>query len=150
MNGIVERISISDNQPKLHLDETPRAAVSEESGELEQGTYSYKVVWGTSDGERLAVELETSVPQDASGAIELSNLPVTSGQKQIYRTDNSGTGRYYLVETLTDGSRANYLDTTADSNLSKSVLTGTPFPVSLDRSYSVSLPNVSEIRPPGQ
>jgi len=54
------------------------------------------------------------------------------------------------VGTLADGSESSYLDTSSDEQLSATVLrNGIPLIDNTSRSFTISLQNVGEIRPPG-
>jgi len=152
VNGVVDRVSIANGEPKLHLNLEPNADASGEEGDLQAGTYDYRVVWNDEAGNLFSVELDPITTTGEAGvdqAVLLSNLPATSTAKRVYRTDQSGSGNYRLVATLTDGSQATYLDTTSDANLSQSVLVGAPSPIDSERNFTVSLRNVGEIRSPG-
>jgi flagellar basal-body rod modification protein FlgD len=156
VTGVVSRVSIENGQPKLHLDLAVKAEPSIETGELNKGQYSYRVVW---QGEKGAEGFELSGDNAVSTlggsnykSVRLQNLPTGTGPKRIYRTDSSGGGEYRLVGTITDSSQSSFLDTTADDSRSETRQTEdfrmeSKFGI---RSYKVSLNNVSEIRPPGQ
>jgi flagellar basal-body rod modification protein FlgD len=159
VTGIVKEVSIENGQPKLRLDLDSGAEPSVESGDLEKGTYSYRVVWKDDDGKLVGIDLSgdnaisTVDPQGLSNykSIKLSNLPESDGAKQIYRTDKTGTGEYRLVATVPDGKQASYHDKTADDARSETRLT-LPFGTSAryrTRSFQVSLSNVAEIRAAG-
>jgi len=155
--GIVDRVSISDGDPKLHLNLGPKARPAEEAGDIEAGTYKYRVVWSDDQGNRVAIDpvasdgVENGAIQitDDGQSILISGLPVTTVGKQVYRTDASGTGNYRLVGTISSGDDSYFLDTTSDTDLSQTVLQGNP-PLldNSERSFIVSLRNVGEIRPP--
>lgn len=155
VSGIVSRVAIENGKPKLHLDLAAQATPTIEAGDLEKGTYSYRVVWQGDHGLE-GIELSGS---DAVSTIDglnnyqsirLRNLPTSDGPKQIYRTDATGEGDYQLVAILTDGNQSTYHDTTADDDRSETRQTQTfdrdaRFRV---RSFEVSLDNVAEIRAP--
>lgn len=61
---------------------------------------------------------------DLTGSVDISNLPAV-GIKRLYRTKVGGTGTYYLVAEIADGTTT-YHDTLHDKNL------GMKAPVSLD------------------
>lgn len=151
VTGVVDRITISDGKPKLHLEEGAQIKISDEPGDLEAGSYLYRVVWqDPKSGKLLGVETEQLVSlSEGDNAVSISNLPLTDQPKQIYRTKKNGDGQYFLVDTLTSGTTSNYIDTTADADLSSTVLTRTPQLIDkATRSFQVSLENVGEIRPP--
>jgi hypothetical protein len=54
------------------------------------------------------------------------------------------------VGSMTDNKKATFLDTMATEDLSDRVLAGTPQIMKTRRSFTVSLKNVGEIRPPGE
>jgi flagellar hook assembly protein FlgD len=152
VTGLVEKVSVADGQPKLHLDLNPRAEVSDEAGEVEPGEYEYRVVW-KHEGRLLGVDPlarteDKSITVDDDGsAILISNLPVTTTSKQVFRRE-AGENDFHLVGTLADGKSATFLDTVASDNLAELVLSGTPQMMDPSRSFTVSLKNVGEIRPP--
>jgi len=156
VEGVVSSVSISDGEPKLHLDLGPKARPTDETGEIEAGTYQYRVVWRDEAGNQFAIDPVASDGIEG-GAIQLtgdpqsiliSGLPVTTTAKQIYRTDGTGAGNFRLVDTLTDGNVSSYVDSTSDANLSQTALNGTPTLLdNTQRSFTVSLNNVGEIRP---
>jgi flagellar hook assembly protein FlgD len=150
VTGEVKRVAIADGVPKLHLEEAAGARVSEKEGDLDKGKYNYRIVWEDDKGNLLGIETATPIDVDSDGkSVLLANLPVTDKAKQIYRTKVGGTGPFYLVGALNSGDAATFQDTTADANLSATVLSRTPaFVLNAHRTYEVSLNNVGEIRPP--
>jgi len=151
VDGTVQRISIIDGKPKLHIDERPGVGVSQEPGELDEGSYRYRIVWEDSGGNRFGVETEQAIEISGSQkAVDISNLPETNVPKRIYRTKADGTGPYQLVAILPDGRTSSYLDTTSDEDLLPTALNdgGIQFLTEPTRSFTVSLNNVGEIRPP--
>ncbi len=150
VSGVVDRITVSNGTPKLHLQKDSGITVSDQAGDLEKGKYRYRIVWSDNNGNLFGVETEQPVELDANGkSVQISSLPVTDKPKQIYRTKAGGEGPYYLVDTLTKGTTGSYLDKKSDADLSGTTLTKTPQIVSdPSRSFEVSLNNVGEIRPP--
>ncbi len=154
VSGTVNRVSIENGQPKLHLDLTMKAEPSIEKGEVDKGTFSYRIVWQGENGEPEGIELsgEDAVSTLSNlgtdyQSIKLGNLPITKSMKQIYRTDSSGEGDYRLVGILTDGKQSTYLDKTSDAERSETRQT-LPFdtdPKFRLRNFKISLSNVSEI-----
>jgi flagellar hook assembly protein FlgD len=149
VDGIVNRVSIDGGVPKLHVDLSTDVTVSADEGNIDTGTYSYRVVW-EEGGKLFGVELsgEQAVTTDGPGsAITVRNLPKTSVSKHVYRTDASGEGAYQLVG-ITGGSKGSFIDKLADDERSETRL-AQPFQplTNLGRSYEVSLNNVSGIRP---
>ena len=156
VSGTVTRVTIENGAPKLHLDLAMSAQPSIEQGDLDKGTYSYRVVWAGDDGALEGIELSgpdaVSTENGLSDfqSIVLGNLPITASGKHIYRTNSTGEGDYRLVATLTDGTQSSYRDTTGDDARSETRQTE-PFnddPRQSIRSFKVSLSNVSEIRSP--
>jgi flagellar basal-body rod modification protein FlgD len=148
VQGVVGRVSVADGQPKLHLDLGPQAAASSEPGSIEAGAYEYRVAW-TENGTLFALDplnggkLTLTGTSGVDAAVQLRNLPTTPGVKQVYRRDATSGGAFFLVDTLSDGKQATYLDTKAREELS-----GATLMVTSERKFQVSLKNVSEIRPP--
>ena len=145
-------VSVDGGDPKLRLQLSTGASASTVEGEVESGTYSYRVVWYNDDGERFGIELsgDNAVTVDnANGetSIQVANLPITSNRKEIYRTDKTGEGNYQLVGILTDGSDGSFTDRISDGE--RSTAFAGSFQSSIgQRTYEVSLSNVGEISPP--
>jgi flagellar basal-body rod modification protein FlgD len=155
VNGTVTRVSIEGGKPKLHLDLALSAEPSIEKGDVAKGEYGYRILWADERGGLQGIELAGADAVSTQGgndyqSIILSNLPITAGAKQIYRTDKSGAGDYQLVAVLTDGGQSSYRDTTADDARSETRQTEPfqPVPRETIRSFKVSLSNVAEIRAP--
>jgi flagellar basal-body rod modification protein FlgD len=154
--GFVNRVSIDKGVPKLHVDNETTAEASSAEGEIDAGKYSYRVVWQDEAGKLFGVEFSgdkavtTTGVEGVDRAIELRNLPITSGPKEVYRTDATGTEPYQLVGTIVNGKQGTFIDRLADADRSGTRLTQS-FQRSAvaTRSYLVSLNNVSAIRPPG-
>ncbi len=155
VTGKVVRVSVSDGQPKLHLDLNPHAESSSDEGNVAAGDYEYRVVWSDDKGNLVGVDPLADVEGDKlslSGdphSVLLSNLPVSLTEKQVFRRE-AGTTDFHLVGAITDGKQSTFLDTTATADLSDYVMTGTPQLTSPSREFIVSLKNVGEIRPPGK
>jgi flagellar basal-body rod modification protein FlgD len=151
VTGTVERVSVANGQPKLHLDLDPRAAVSTEAGDIAAGEYEYRVTWQF-DGKLYGVD--PLAKQDGSLTVKgddksilLGNLPVTLSQKQVFRREKGETN-FHLVGSITDGKKSTFLDTTATEDLSDYIMTGEPTMQSPSRTFVVSVKNVGVIRPP--
>jgi flagellar basal-body rod modification protein FlgD len=154
VTGVVDKISVAGGKPKLHLDLNPRATISNETGEMDEGQYEYLVVWtqkgvlqgvdplANATGKKIRVEAD-------GGAVQLSNLPETSVAKHVYRRE-VGSEDYHLVGSIADGKKATFLDTVSNDDLSPLVLGETPTMVTPNRKFTVSLNNVGEIRPPAK
>jgi flagellar basal-body rod modification protein FlgD len=152
VTGLVERVSVANGQPKLHLDLTPRVAGSEEAGELEAGEYEYRVVWTENDklfgvDPLTAADAESIVVEEDGAAVQLSNLPQTTVAKHVYRR-KAGEQDFQLVGSISDPKGATFLDGVSNEDLSDQMLGGTPQMMDPSRSFVVSLKNVGEIRPP--
>lgn len=152
ITGMVDRVSVADGQPKLHLDLNPRITKQPGEGEIAAGEYEYRVVW-QEEGQSFSVDplatvegKKLKITEDDSAAL-ISNLPTTASTKQIFRR-TVGEQDFHLVGQLTDVKASTYLDTTATEDLSNLVLTGTPQEIEPKRTFTVSLKNVGEIRPP--
>ena len=162
VTGVVNRISIADGTPSIHLDFGSRAEMSEQPGSVEEGTYVYKVVYEATDArgenQQFSIDLgnfaaapgsadaPVTVPRDGA-AIRISHLPQTNGPKRIYRAHAGRPDDFRLVTVLTDGRAASYMDTAGTAALSASRLTGTTLPTQGRRSHQIGLGNISAIRP---
>jgi flagellar basal-body rod modification protein FlgD len=151
--GLVDSISIDKGSPKLKV-ENPTGVVpsSAEGGNIEAGLYSYRVVWEDDGGNLFGMDFDKTIrttgDEGYDKAIQISNLPTTSGQKQIYRTNGTGEGAYQLVGTI-DGKKASFVDKLSDSERSATRLTRSFSRSAISaRTYNVSLNNVSEVQPP--
>jgi flagellar basal-body rod modification protein FlgD len=157
VEGLVDRISVANGRPKLHLELGSKIKPSDIEGQIEAGQYQYRVVWQSQQGVLLGVDplesqggsINTQGQTGADQALRISNLPVTDVSKQIYRTDGSDSGKFHLVGTLDDGTSSTFLDTTSNANLGKSVLTQAPQLIQSIRSVEINLNNIDEVRPPG-
>jgi flagellar basal-body rod modification protein FlgD len=156
VDGMVDRISIANGQPKLHLDLASTAQASTKEGQIETGTYQYRVVWEDQSGTLLGVDpLQSKGGSITVGgipgidqSIALGNLPLTNVTKQVYRTDNTGQGPLHLVGTIPNGQTGTFLDTASVAQMSSKTLTTTPQLVESTKGHTVSLNNVGEIKPP--
>jgi flagellar basal-body rod modification protein FlgD len=155
ITGIVSRVSIDKGVPKLHVENLPLVMPSSATGNIDAGTYAYRVTWNDVDGNLFGMEFSGDKAITTTGeagmdrAIQLRNLPVTAGPKFIYRTNASGSGEYQLMGVIADGGQAGFLDVTGDGDRHGSPLTQPFQPVAVTyRSYDISLNNVSAIRPP--
>lgn len=155
VTGVVERVSVADGRPKLHLDLNPRAKVADDEGSIEAGEYEYRVVWQSEKGALVGVD-PLATDDGKSGTLKLtgeaqavliSNLPASTSMKQVFRR-KVGEDDFQLVGSLTDVKAATFLDTTSGEDLSDYVLSGAPQLLEPVRQFTVSLNKVSEIRPP--
>lgn len=155
VEGVVDRVSIDKGVPKLHVEGAPTLAKSGAGGSVDAGTYSYRVIWQDSSGKLFGLEfsgkdaITTNGEAGVDQAIQLRHLPVTSGPKQVYRTDGTGKGTYQLVGTISDGNQSTFTDTMADAERTTSLTRDFVRVSAGARSYDVSLSNVAAIRPPG-
>jgi hypothetical protein len=126
--------------------------LSEEKGDVEAGEYEYRVVW-QDDGALVGVDplagiegKKLKIAGDGQ-AVLLSNLPKSTGAKQVFRRE-VGEEDFHLVGSLSDVNASTFLDRTATADLSQLVLSGAPQLMEPVRTFTVSLKNVGEIRPP--
>jgi flagellar basal-body rod modification protein FlgD len=151
VNGIVERVSIADGQPTLHVEEQTQAKAHSGEGDLEAGNYSYRVVWEDETGQRIGIALdglETTGEEGVDCAIELAKLPKSTTPKTVFRTDKSGSGSFYQVGVIPDGSQSTFVDRLSDEELSSNILQGRIVAAEAVRRYEMRLKNVTDIRPP--
>jgi hypothetical protein len=156
IEGRVKQVSIDKGEPKLHVDLNTGLEPSSFDGELEKGTYGYRVVWDDGAGNLFGLDfsdeqaITTTGKQGTDRSVQLSNLPQTHGPKYIYRTNATGEGDYRLVGILHDGKQATFVDGLSEQERAQGTLLTQGFQQSLAkfRSYVVSLKNVSFIRPP--
>ena len=157
VTGVVDKVSVTDGQPKLHVASYPSLATADGNGEVGEGSYKYQVVWqDSSSGQLMGLDFSAhpitttgTVGQDQ--AIQISNLPATASPKYVYRSDASGNGPYELVGQTTDGSQGTFLDKLSDAERNATAQLTQTFqtPTISARSYDVTLSNVSAIEPPG-
>jgi len=147
--GIVDRITINDGKPEIHINATSRAVPSQIDGRIEDGTYRYKIVFERSDGQLGAIELgpiTTSGRNGLDSSILLTNLPATPGTKSVYRTDETGEGEYYLINNIANGSADSYIDSASNRERSRTTLNVPTIAEYGGRRFTAALDNVSEIR----
>src|SRR5262249_44197797 len=101
VSGIVDKVSITDGEPKLHVASYPSISTVSGPGEVAAGSYKYQVVWQDSTGKMISLDfsdhpITTSGTTGVDAAIQLNNLPETSSPKYVYRSDASGNGPYRL------------------------------------------------------
>ncbi|MCO6047352.1 hypothetical protein NG895_25910 [Aeoliella sp. ICT_H6.2] len=151
VTGNVRRVSIDGGQPKLDLAVGPVATASEGEGQVDEGKYTYEVVWDGADDTEYSFEVSVNTESlsEFNGSIQVNNLPETSGPKRVYRTDNTGTGERRLVGTIQSGSTSTFTDSMA-SSARGSVLSTTPQQLSVANRVTVTLNNVAQIEPPGE
>jgi flagellar basal-body rod modification protein FlgD len=154
ITGIVNRVAIDKGVPKLHVENSPGLARSTADGEIEEGTYSYRVVWDGGNDTLLGMDfsgdkaITTTGTEGVDRAIHIQGLPVTDGPKYVYRTDKTGTGKYQLVGVVASD-MGSVVDDTADADRNGQTLTSSFQKVTATkREYDIALGNVSAIRPP--
>ena len=154
ITGVVNRVAIDKGVPKLHVNNIPAVLPSTEDGEIEAGTYGYKIVWKGAGDQWVGMDfsgdkaITTTGTEGVDRAIKIQGLPVTDGTKYIYRTDKTGTGAYQLVGMLSDGKIGTIVDNTPDSGRNPTTLYQSFQSVSTTpREYDIALSNVSAIRP---
>ena len=157
IEGRVKQVSIDKGEPKLHVDLNAKLEPSSFDGDLEKGTYGYRVVWEDGAGNLFGLDfsdeqaITTTGKEGTDRSVQLKNLPQTHGPKYIYRTDATGDSNdYRLVGILHDGKQATFVDGLSDQERAQGTALTQGFQQSLAkfRSYVVSLKNVSFIRPP--
>lgn len=151
VSGNVRRVSIDGGQPKLDLAVGPVALSAQAEGKVEEGQYVYEVVWTGKEGQEFSFEVEadTRALTDFEGAIQINNMPDTTGPKRIYRTDASGTGERRLVGELANGTTTTFVDSMATKDRG-TLLSTQPQQLGVARRVTVTLNNVAQIEPPTQ
>lgn len=91
------------------------------TGNIDAGTYRYKVVFVDASGNESAPSAEIGpVTVAANQAIDLNNIPAANNttfvDRRIYRTDSSGTGEYHYVGSLGDATTTTFQDTVSDAD----------------------------------
>lgn len=150
VSGIVKVVTITGGKPLLDLAVEPTATIAKEEGAVAEGTYIYEVTWRTDEGTLFGLEFGTSSKgiKDFGGAIRLNNLPETSGEKSIYRTDKTGKGDRKLVGVLLQGKSTTFVDRVSDADRKGDPITEQAQRIQYANRVRVSLNNVGEIRPP--
>lgn len=155
VEGVVQRISVQNGEPKLHLDVNTEAVASDEEGELGPGKYAYRVVWENNTGDLFGLDFSgdkavtTTGTKDKDTSIALRNLPQTEKPKYVYRSGADGKEPFELVGVIADGKQASYIDGLADEDRTGTQLTRDfQRTIAQGRTYDISLRNVSAIRPP--
>ncbi len=154
--GLVDRVSIVDGVPQLHVEGKTRAAPAAVDGKIEAGTYRYRVVFEKVDDQgrqiRYGMDLgpvETTGTPERDRAIALSNLPATAGPKMIYRTDASGGGDYRLAARVEDGQQTSFVDTFGDDELAdRVVFTGQTTAYAGSQRFLLELDKLTQIQLP--
>lgn len=150
VSGIVKMVTIAGGKPKLDLAVGATATISEKEGDVAEGKYVYEVVWESDEGILFGMEIPASTGgvSDFGGTIQLNNLPETSGEKSIYRTDKTGEGDRKLVRVLPQGKSTTFVDRVSDADRTGEPITEKVQLLEFARRVTVSLNNVGEIRPP--
>lgn len=149
VSGNVRLVSIKDGTPTLDLAVETSASADTSEGEVEKGNYIYDVVWESDDGVLFGTEVETSTNSltNFQGTIRLNNLPETSTEKKVYRTNASGEGERKLVGTITNGKATSFVDNKSNSDRGETITAQVQL-VDFASRVTVKLSNVGEIRPP--
>lgn len=155
VEGVVQRVSIDQGVPKLHVEQRAEAVPSSQEGNIEAGTYAYRIVWDDGQGNLFGLDFSGDQAVRTTGtpgkdrSILLRNLPPTAQPKYVYRTDASGEWPYQLVAMIQDGSQSTFVDRLSDDERLGTRLTQDfQRTLATGRSYQVSLDRVSSIRPP--
>ncbi len=98
---------------------SPGAAAT---GNIDAGTYRYKVVFVDGNGNESPASAEIGpVTVVANQAIDLADIPTADGatfvDRRLYRTDATGAGDYHFVADLGDATTTTFQDTTSDADL---------------------------------
>jgi len=149
VSGNVRVVSIANGQPSLDLAVESAASAATEAGSIEVGSYTYDVVWESDSGELFGTEISARISAltNFKGAIQLNNLPETSVEKKIYRTNNTGEGERKLVGTITNGQATSFIDRKANADRGETITAQVNL-VDFASRVTVQLNNVGEIRPP--
>lgn len=149
VSGNVRRVTIDGGQPKLDLAVGPVALAGETEGQIEEGNYAYEVVWDGPNGTQFSfdVSVDTDTLPGFNGSIRVANLPETTGEKRVYRTDRTGTGERKLVGTIANGKASSFTDTKSTAERG-AVLDTQPQKLGVARRVTVTLNNVAQIEPP--
>ncbi len=154
VEGIVSRVAIDNGVPKLQVAVSTKGEPTSIEGNVDKGKHSYRVVWQGDDGTLFGIELAgddavtTTGKDGVDQSILLSNLPITSGPKRIYRSDSTGGGAYRLVGVVDDGFQASFVDSASDEERTEKLSQPFQHYPLVQRQYEISLNNVSAIRPP--
>lgn len=137
-SGIIESVVLSDGSKEVppNLDETDLLAVAPPTvtsttatagatatGNLDAGTYRYKIVFVDAGGNESPASVELGpVTVAANQAIDLGTIPAADGttfvDRRIYRTDNTGAGAYHFVADLGDpATTTTFQDTLSDADV---------------------------------
>ncbi|NOZ39112.1 MAG: hypothetical protein GXP24_02655 [Planctomycetes bacterium] len=149
VSGNVRVVTITNGQPTLDLAIESAASAADEPGEIESGNYTYEVVWESDTGVLFGTEIDahTNDLTNFQGTIQLNNLPETSTEKRIYRTDGTDDGDRKLVGTIPNGKATVFVDGLSDANRGET-LTARVQKVDFASKVTVPLNSVGEIRPP--
>ncbi len=150
VSGAVQRVTISDGEPLLDLAVEASGAASAETGDVEEGDYKYTVVWSDTKGNQygVPVEVDTSDFKEFNGAIELQNLPETTGVKRVYRSDKNGAGAKQLVGVIPRGETTSFLDDTSDAGRLAETVSGNITSLATANKVTIRLKNIGEVSPP--
>lgn len=149
VSGNVRQVTIDNGAPTLDLAVDVAARAADAEGDVEKGSYGYTVVWAGPENQEFGVELDVDTEDLAgfNGTVQISNLPETTGEKRVYRTDKTGDGARKLVATV-PGKVTTASDGLADGKRLDQSLRNQPQIVDFARRVNVKLQNVAEIQPP--
>src|SRR5690349_12332203 len=60
VTGVIDRVSIDKGSPKLHIEKATGLEGSAEDGDIEKGTYGYRVVWEDDHGNLIGMDFSGS------------------------------------------------------------------------------------------
>lgn len=147
VTGAVRHVTINDGEPVLEVAIATDAEAAGVQGAIEEGRYSYEVVWETEDA-TFSVAIPavdtSSFGDDFEGSIRLVNLPETGVSKRVYRTDNTGSGDLQLLGQI-NGKTTQFVDARHDSELGAQKLTGSRQQIAFAAAASVRLSNISTV-----
>ena len=149
VSGNVRRVTIDNGEPKLDLAVGPVASAGDTEGNIEGGNYTYEIVWDGPDGAEFSfdVSVDTESLANFNGTIKVNNLPETTGEKRVYRTDATGSGERRLVGTISNGSTSTFTDYKAAAERGAALDTR-PQQLGVARRVTVTLNNVAQVEPP--
>ena len=117
VTGVVEKVSVANGEPKLHLDLNPRAEASDEEGDIEAGNYEYRVVW-TQDNQLFGVDPLATADGEIDGRGRrlgrAAQQPAGDHRGQACVSPRSRRGRLHLSARSTNGKSATFLDTVGE------------------------------------
>jgi flagellar hook assembly protein FlgD len=149
VTGSVQRVTIDKGEPKLDLAVEASGAWGKDAGDVEEGDYQYTVLWKDAQNNQygVPVEVNTNEFKEFNGTIELQNLPETTGEKRVYRSDKNGNGTKQLVGVIPRGQTTSFVDDTADEGRLTETISGNVLSLATANKVTIQLKNISEISP---